>query len=294
MIPSVYNNKDTNDNKMYIRNVEGLRFAISKYDKDKERRKEKRVNKLSTIKAYLKSSCAVLPAQYWNYEWCFRKEIKQFHLEPPIEDDQQVRRSPEWSLGKFTHSDIKRESSSNSDSNSIIEDNDKADPIIKVIDYFEDGQHCDETGEGRKSEVHIQCCDSLTDPDGAHNQNGPKAYLSDVTEPALCYYKFTVCTKLLCTKKDYEAHKKNVTLVDVMNELLSSCMVRQEDWWTYELCFNSGIKQFHVMTETQRQENGAIVQVQKVNNHFSLGNITTIIVIIVTLLLLQLHYHYHY
>jgi len=49
-------------------------------------------------------------------------------------------------------------------------------------------------------------------------------------------------------------------------------MIRQEDWWTYELCFNSGIKQFHVTTETQRQENGAIVQIQKINSHFSLGN----------------------
>ena len=284
MIPQIYTSSSTNNNKMYIRNVEGLRFSISKHNNQKQKQVEKRITKVSTIKSYFKNICAVLPAQYWNYEWCFRSEIKQFHLEPPLEDDQQVRRSPEWSLGVYSYSNIIREVNNNNDS--IIEDNESASPIVKVIDYFDNGQYCDETNEGRQSEVHIQCCDSLTSPDTTDTLNTPKAILSNVSEPDICSYKFTVCTKLLCSKKDYDSHIKNVTLVNIMNELLTSCMIRQEDWWTYEVCFNTGIKQFHVSTETQRQENGAIVQVQKVNNHFSLGIIIIIIIVMINIIII--------
>ena len=106
MIPQIYTSSSTNNNKMYIRNVEGLRFSISKHNNQKQKQVEKRITKVSTIKSYFKNICAVLPAQYWNYEWCFRSEIKQFHLEPPLEDDQQVRRSPEWSLGVYSYSNI--------------------------------------------------------------------------------------------------------------------------------------------------------------------------------------------
>lgn len=30
-----------------------------------------------------KDLCMVLPQSWWSYEWCFRKEIRQFHLEHP-------------------------------------------------------------------------------------------------------------------------------------------------------------------------------------------------------------------
>lgn len=32
---------------------------------------------------------------------------------------------------------------------------------IQLVDYFADGQHCDETQGTRGSEVHIQCCHGL-------------------------------------------------------------------------------------------------------------------------------------
>ena len=35
------------------------------------------------IIASLIDSCMILPQSWWNYEWCFRREICQFHLDYP-------------------------------------------------------------------------------------------------------------------------------------------------------------------------------------------------------------------
>lgn len=45
----------------------------------------------------LDNTCALLGGsaatgdEYWNYEWCHRKEIRQFHLEAPEVEGEEVR-----------------------------------------------------------------------------------------------------------------------------------------------------------------------------------------------------------
>ena len=34
-------------------------------------------------------------------------------------------------------------------------------PVLQLVDYYTDGQHCDETDGTRSSDVHIQCCNGL-------------------------------------------------------------------------------------------------------------------------------------
>ena len=33
--------------------------------------------------------------------------------------------------------------------------------VLQLVDYYTDGQHCDETDGTRSSDVHIQCCNGL-------------------------------------------------------------------------------------------------------------------------------------
>jgi hypothetical protein len=92
----------------------------------------------------LKNVCMINAIDWWSYEWCHRKEVKQFHLDVDHKAKKHFR-NPEWSLGTYVYSDYY---SAEFDEETVEE----------VVDYYEDGQMCDETGEGRKTEVHIRCC----------------------------------------------------------------------------------------------------------------------------------------
>lgn len=56
--------------------------------------------------------------------------------------------------------------------------------------FFTGGQHCDETGAGRRTEVQHVCCPDLTD--AAH------AYIRSIEEPATCSYVMRVCVPQIC------------------------------------------------------------------------------------------------
>jgi hypothetical protein len=148
------------DHSMYIRNSEGQQYTCG----IKSETPEALTNSLTTTnddtsmasfqKAFgvidrLQKVCMINSVDWWSYEWCHRKEVKQFHMEI----DQRTKkhfRNPEWSLGTYVYSDYY--------SHEFDEET-----VEEVIDYYEDGQVCDETGEGRKTEVHLRCCSPDTD-----------------------------------------------------------------------------------------------------------------------------------
>lgn len=41
--------------------------------------------------ALLEGACTVLSRDWWSYEWCHRKEVRQFHLNMPTHPTQEVR-----------------------------------------------------------------------------------------------------------------------------------------------------------------------------------------------------------
>jgi hypothetical protein len=101
--------------------------------------------------------CETYWTDWWTYEWCHRDVVHQFHITLFGDDKKPAGRGtrmvvdPNWSLGTFSRTLVVREGG---------DPHDKSAQILKVVDYYENGQWCDETSTGRKSEVHMvfDCC----------------------------------------------------------------------------------------------------------------------------------------
>ena len=110
---------------MYIKNSEGNLFKV-----DKLSQPPKTVSNETGMELYdpvalssaLEGTCAVLSIDYWNYEWCHRKQVSQFHME---QQGQAFTKSPDWSLGKFERSVFIRENQRNAST-----------PLLKVSNSF--------------------------------------------------------------------------------------------------------------------------------------------------------------
>jgi len=107
----------------------------------------------------------------------------------------------------------------------------------------------------------------------------PAATLASITEPDLCAYEVTVCSPLMC-KRPSEVlapasqvaliHSSAAQLAPIMKYINATCLTKQEDWWTYELCFNSGLRQVRYDIE-QTTVDGVITQSQVLLNQYQLG-----------------------
>jgi len=165
----------------------------------------------------------------------------------------------------------------------------------QIIEYFENGQRCDETGEGRSTEVHIICCEGSAvknfisaaayyasmDGTAPHNLKLPAGTIASITEPDLCAYEVTVCSPLMCKRPSVVLSTASASqvpfkdtpsaqLASVMKFINSTCMSRQEDWWTYELCFHSGLRQVHYDIQ-QVVVDKKVTQKQLLLSQFQLG-----------------------
>jgi hypothetical protein len=90
----------------------------------------------------------------------------------------------------------------------------------------------------------------------------PKATMNILEEPNTCAYKAVVCTPLLCkpNKSVAAVNTGNSVLTNVMASLNNSCLMRQEDWWTYELCFTKGVRQLRINVEQSVLPDGSVEQ----------------------------------
>lgn len=124
-------------------------------------------------------------------------------------------------------------------------------------------------------------------PPGSSNVNGaklPAATVSSIEEPSLCRYEMVVCTPLLCPRpaaSQLRAGTGGVTvplkdadtpqLAPVMKFINSTCLTKQEDWWTYELCFNTGLRQVRYDIEQSVTPEGRILQKNTLVSQYLLG-----------------------
>ena len=99
---------------------------------------------VSDVMARLSRMCIAFPIDWWSYEWCHQRQVKQFHIEATKRS--KAKRNPEWSLGMF-------------DSYEVVMDA-NGEPS-EIVEYFSGGQNCDENGEARSSEVGLSCSSSL-------------------------------------------------------------------------------------------------------------------------------------
>lgn len=142
--------------------------------------------------------------------------------------------------------------------------------------------------------MHIVCCEGAgiknyisaaayyANLDSTAAQSGiklPAATLASITEPDLCSYEVTVCSPLMCKRpSDVLAPASQVALVHssaaqlapIMKYINSTCLAKQEDWWTYELCFNSGLRQVRYDIE-QSTVDGVMTQKQVLLSQYQLG-----------------------
>jgi len=171
---------------------------------------------LDRILKRLKGLCQAVSRGYWTYEWCFRKQVRQFHLEPlpknyvpdkgkkdSVLEVNKIKylRSPDWSLGGYI---LEKEIPA-----SVKWDKPEGN-LVYVSNYFVDGQHCDETGSGRHTEVRLMCCQrdqKVAAETHSSGNNLPKEWqrvsVRNIEETATCRYLIEVCVAALCDLKSF-------------------------------------------------------------------------------------------
>jgi hypothetical protein len=224
----------------------------------------------------LEGKCETLNTGWWSYQWCHKKEVKQFHV-----DVGKGTIDPEWSLGKYTHS--ARDEVKNNGEEAAFDDEEEEGDQTPPDDYFEGGQRCDETSTYRKTKVQFKCCNQEENESSSKKKkkkknSGPAlAVFKSITENELCSYEAVICTPLLCegssssdsdsssswpsmasyTSSSSSASSSNnnkLTKEDkafpLLKSLSKACLLRHEGWWSYEFCYQKQVRQFHVVSGT--------------------------------------------
>jgi hypothetical protein len=173
---------------------------------------------------------------------------------------------------------------------------------VQLIEYFEGGQRCDENRSKRSITVHTICCEGTKHKnfiaaemyfnvnEGVQGEGSPlkgvklpAATVATVEEPSTCKYEMTVCSPLMCPRPatiiPAASAQAIVSLKDstipqlapIMKFVNHTCLNKQEDWWTYELCFNSGIRQVRYDLEQSITAEGKLVQKNTLVSQFQLG-----------------------
>jgi hypothetical protein len=173
----------------------------------------------------LKGSCVRTQLGYWTYEVCIGQSVNQFHAEGSAV-------LVKYSLGTYARSVNKKSSESGSNT-------------VPILEIFNGGTNCDETGSGRNSIVGYVC--GLGD-----------MALTDVKEHEVCGYKMVVSSRAFCSRPGSNSvvatqvssgstptAASPVTMRSIVNELGSGCYTLADGWWTYQLCPGVVMKQYH-------------------------------------------------
>ena len=143
--------------------------------------------------------------------------------------------------------------------------------FFKMIDYFIDGQPCDELKgkeiNTRHTEVHFRCCEVVASGQLRSPGESRDMYIAEIAEPSVCSYNMTVCLSALChVRKEPALGVGGVTLSGVLRALVSrtQCLTLVEGWWTYELCFAKYARQFHSTSKLSSIENGEDTRIVEV------------------------------
>eukprot|EP01039_Chlorochromonas_danica_P010607 gene10607-11753_t len=68
---------------VFLKNLEGITFKAAAVtpSTDLPALLQTELTDPVALNKALEGWCAILPADYWNYEWCHKKEFSQFHIE---------------------------------------------------------------------------------------------------------------------------------------------------------------------------------------------------------------------
>mmetsp|Transcript_18304 Transcript_18304/g.24145 ORF Transcript_18304/g.24145 Transcript_18304/m.24145 type:complete len:443 (+) Transcript_18304:126-1454(+) len=210
---------------------------------------------------FLAGVCTTITEGWWSYTWCHRQQVMQFHKDPST-----GKVDPNWVLGvyEYTESPVINEGKEWD-----IEEDEKSqvDPT-KVVDYFTNGQWCDETQAPRSLNTVYKCCSFPTKKKLRPEQK----LVFSIKENSICNYTATVCSPAFCMTKGAGEN----SAMDLLGELQNSCIHRHEGWWSYEFCFQKSIRQYHLETVTHRtKSSGEEKQVTQMQAEYILGRLTS-------------------
>lgn len=184
----------------------------------------------------LQDACVTFNAGWWTTKWCHATEAKQYHLENNKE-------MITYSLGKFTSSQIQFE---------------KDTPLF-LVEKFEHGQICDETGVGRKIEVRLYCCpaEDTTIPQST-DQTVPTFF--SWQETTVCSYTMMLCWQPLCDVGLAPLSRSNKDAWAALRPMTGLCFQRADDTsgsdWVHEVCFERSARVFRQVKDTTAPADG--------------------------------------
>ncbi|KAK9098534.1 hypothetical protein Syun_025579 [Stephania yunnanensis] len=126
----------------------------------------------------LKEECLYRQEGWWSYEFCYHKQLRQFH----VEDDKAVQ---EFVLGVYDAEATAAFNQNHSDV-SILKDPRSKDASQRYHAHqYTNGTICDLTGQPRATEVRFVCSE-------------PRVMISSITELSTCKYALTIQSPMLC------------------------------------------------------------------------------------------------
>ena len=211
----------------------------------------------------LKDICGQIHKGWWSYQWCYQREISQFHIEIKGKG-QKLEIKDTSSLGHYssrTFDIVVPDNPTKYPPNPFI-DPTKEYPkqeLGRITEGYTEGDSCN--GTPRETEVVYQCCDDEYMDVGRHKLQkhgelvqATHTSILDVEESkdTPCKYKMNICTELLC---DTDAKKPPATLKDASNMTILGILdasignfcihTVNTGWWTYELCHSKHLRQYH-------------------------------------------------
>jgi len=194
----------------------------------------------------LDGMCAQLNKGWWHYQWCHRKHVNQFHI-----DSITGVLDPLWTLGVFEYS--------TKDTENFITELFATTPSAGIVDYFTNGQWCDETSAPRSVRVIYSCCWGEKPKKGVAKKKVADKEISaqfvSIEESELCSYVAKICSPSFCAYVEGSSNKLSVK--DLLSGLQGTCLQKHEGWWSYEFCFMTTIRQFHMEILQQVTSEGA-------------------------------------
>lgn len=146
--------------------------------------------------------CIFYTKGWWSYEFCYGREVKQYHFENGAIQGQTI------SLGKF-ESDYDWETSEEWEASSKTVSKKRK----HHSQYYVDGSVCDLNEAARKTEVRFKCDGSLKGTD--------REVIAEIEEPSSCTYLFTISTIRLCSHPRFREEKVKKTAAISCNPALS-------------------------------------------------------------------------
>lgn len=246
-----------------------------------------------SIKAHLKIAglnglCGQIHKGWWSYEWCFEREVRQFHVQIDKHGAQLRIESPSI-LGQYQSREVMVDLR-HVPPNSFLRGKKE---YARVVDHHTNGELCDETGKNREAFVHFQCCSDtiLERSRGLLHRSGQQILSNDaavisIEEGPVCTYNLTVCTPFLCDD-NYDSNRKDSFqpereqpqvapllrsnrdapakilggVRDILDASLGGKCLQTETggWWNYEFCHSGSIRQYHETIGTRKSSAGVVI-----------------------------------